>query len=48
MEANLIISVILFSSAYPPEIMLVWEADAEDLIRMFLRTRGSGACSLVM
>ena len=43
MEENLNISVILFSSANPPEMVLAWLALAELLIRMLRSTRGSGA-----
>ena len=43
MEANLIISVSLFSSAKPPATMEDWLALVELLIRMFRSTRGSGA-----
>lgn len=43
MEENLIISVILFNSAKPPDMVLAWLALAELLIRMLRSTRGSGA-----
>ena len=43
MEANLTISVSLFSSAKPPDTMEDWLALVELLMRMFRSTSGSGA-----
>ena len=45
MDENLIISVILFSSAYPPATVLAWLALAELLINMLRNTKGRGAFS---
>ena len=45
MEANLIISVSLFSSAKPPATIEDWLALVELLIRILRNTSGSGARS---